>query len=54
MVDRYQSSSAHHTEFLMHHLTVDDRLAVATQILEEEEPHFDTSLHRQQTPVIEL
>jgi hypothetical protein len=54
MVDKYQSSSTHHTAFLMQHLTVDDREVAATQIQEEEEPHFDTSLQRQQTPVLEL
>jgi hypothetical protein len=39
----------------MQHLTIDDRTAgVATQIEEEDEPPFDNSLQRQQTPVLEL
>jgi len=55
LVDQYQSSSARYNDILMQHLTIDERTAgVATQIEEEDEPHFDNSLQRQQTPVLEL
>ena len=36
----------------MQHLTLDNRSA--TLIKEEEEPHFDTSVYRNPTPVLEV